>query len=193
VTSPVVGVAEAAEIVRRGGVVAVATDTLVGLLALALDESAVARVLALKGEARQAPIPVLLPRADAVLSVASDFPEEARSLARQYWPGALTLVLPARCEELPSRLVAGGTTVGVRVPGQSTALELLQAVGVPLTGTSANLTGRSAPVATADLDPALLEGLDGVVEGRGRTGVASTVVVFDGPTPRVLRGSLESR
>lgn len=177
---------EAIGVIRSGGVVAVATDTLVGLLALARSPDAVARVLAVKGPARGAPMPVLVPDLDAVLAVAADFPEAARERARSDWPGAVTIVLPARAG-LPPGLCAGRDTIGVRMPGPSPALDLLRAVGEPLTGTSANRTGEPAPASTDDLDPAVAAAVDLVWPSASPLGEPSAVVDYTGAEPRLLR------
>jgi L-threonylcarbamoyladenylate synthase len=176
----------ASEAVRRGGVVAVATDTLVGLLALAEDAEAVRRVLAIKGPGRQSPIPVLLPDIGFVPRVVASFPDDARERAERSWPGPLTVVLRAR-EGLPAELLAGGSTVGVRVPGPSPALDLVRAVGVPLTGSSANRSGQPAVASTADLDPEVARAVDLVWPSRAAIGKASTVVDFTVSPPLVLR------
>ena len=177
---------EAVEVVRSGGVVAVATDTLVGLLALATSAESVARVVAIKGPERQSPIPVLVPHLDVVLDLVEDFPAEARARAAAEWPGAVTIVLSAR-SGLPQALTAGLPTVGLRLPGPSPALDLVRAVSAPLTGTSANRTGSPAVAATADLDPEVAAAVDLVWPSESPLGTPSEVVDFTGEAPRVIR------
>jgi len=169
----------AVAVIRSGGVVAVATDTLVGLLALARNPDAVARVLAVKGPDRRSPMPVLVPHLDAVLDVASEFPDRARERVAKEWPGPLTIVLPAR-PELPADLTAGRPTVGVRLPGPSDALDLVRAVGEPLTGTSANRSGLAPPANTELLDPDVADAVDLVWSGVSTVGRPSAVVDFTG-------------
>jgi L-threonylcarbamoyladenylate synthase len=177
----------AADVVRRGGVVAAATDTLVGLLALALRADAVARVVSAKGPGRTAPIPVLCADAEQAFALARDVPPAARELAETGWPGPLTLVVAARPGLVPDAVTAGLGTVGVRVPGPSPALDLVRAVGAPLTGTSANLAGRSPPASTDDLDPAVAAAVDMILPGRCTLARPSTVIDVTGPEPRVVR------
>ena len=138
---------KAAEIIRTGGVVAAETDTLVGLLALARDEAAVARVIAIKGAERVSPIPVLVTDAEMAQSLATPFNENTLRFVEEGWPGPLTLVVEVKPEnhDLVPRILAGGQTIGVRVPGVSPARDLDRAVACPLTGTSANLTGEAPP------------------------------------------------
>jgi len=170
---------------RAGGVVACATETLFGLLADALDESAVERVCALKGRDPEQPIAVLLPDAAALAQVAETVPERVRRLAERHWPGPLTLLVPARAG-LPSGLTKHGK-IGVRVPGPSPALELVRAFGGPLTATSANRTGEPAARTAAEVDAAFPSGLAGRIALPAPGGLPSSIIDVTGPTPVILR------
>lgn len=182
----------AADAINRGAVVATPTDTLVGLLACATDERAVANVLKIKGAARQTPLPVLVEDMAMALQLAASFPDRARLLADRGWPGPLTLVVRVQPGALPESITAGRSTVGLRVPGPSLALDLLREVHVPLTGTSANPTGGPPPISTDDLDERVVEAVAVVLSGRGTVGIASTVVDATGDELKVLRqGSFE--
>lgn len=182
----------AAAAIRRGDVVAAPTDTLVGLLACANDERAVASVLAIKGAERQAPLPVLIEDMEMALQLAASFPEAARLLAERGWPGPLTLVVRAQPGVLPDGITAGRPTVGLRIPGPSPALNLLREVHMPLTGTSANPTGCPPPTSSADLDERVVATVEVVLAGGGSIGIASTVVDATGDELRILRqGSFE--
>ena len=173
------------DLLGAGGVIACPTETFVGLLADALDAEAVARVCALKGRDPSQPIGVLLPDFEALSSVVTHVPALARRLALRHWPGPLTLVLPVRAG-LPGALAKDGK-IGVRVPGESPALDLVRAFGGALTATSANKTG--APAARTELEAraAFPEGLAAFVPGDAPGGPASTVVDVSGPEPIVLR------
>ena len=177
----------AIDAIRRGGVVAAPTDTLVGLLALARDASAVDAVLAIKGADRRAALPVLVHDLSAAEAIAARFPDAARRLATEGWPGPLTLILPLRRGVLAPAVTAGGDTVGLRVPGPSTALDLLRVLGEPLTGTSANVTGQPPPVGSDGLSQEVVAAVDVVLPGRGSLGVASTVIDVTGEEPVVVR------
>jgi L-threonylcarbamoyladenylate synthase len=172
-------------ILRRGGVVACPTETFYGLLADAGDTGAVLRVVAMKGRGAGDPIAVLLPSVDSVSMVASEFPDAARRLADEYWPGPLTLLLRA-VEGLPGALTRHGR-IGVRVPGPSPALDLVRAFGGPLTATSANRTGQPAAGTDAEVRESLGEEVDGVVPGAAPGGLPSTVVDVTRNPPRVIR------
>jgi L-threonylcarbamoyladenylate synthase len=172
------------EVLRRGGVVACATETLVGLLADALDHDAVERVARIKGRPEESPIAVLIPAFESAATVASSFPDQAQCLALRHWPGPLTLILPAR-PGVPSPLTRDGT-IGVRVPGPSPALDLCRAFGGPLTATSANRTGEPPARTAAEVEAALGAELDAIVPADAPGGLPSTVVDATVSPPRVV-------
>lgn len=176
----------AAEVLRAGGVVAYPTETFYGLGALARDGAAVARLAHAKGRPDGKPLPLVAADAAQVEEVAELGPV-ARRLADAFWPGPLTLVLPAR-GGLPAEITAGTATVGVRVPGSEVARALAREAGGALVSTSANLSGEPPPARAADLSAALRARLDHVLDG-GATpgGLPSTVIALDGDVPRVVR------
>jgi len=176
----------AAEALRRGGVVAYPTETFYALGALATDAAAVARLARAKGRPDGKPLPLVAAHREAVDAVAVLEGPAAR-LAAAFWPGPLTLVLPAR-PGLAAEVTAGTGTVGVRVPSSEVARTLAAHAGGPLVSTSANLAGEEPVVRAADLAPALRARLDAVLDG-GATpgGLPSTVATFQGGTLRVLR------
>jgi L-threonylcarbamoyladenylate synthase len=179
--------ADAAGILRRGGLVAFPTETFYGLGADALDARAVARVFAAKGRPSGKPLLVLVESTGMVGRVAADVPPRAVRLAERHWPGPLTLVLPARAG-LPPALTAGTGTIGVRVPGHPLARALVAAAGVPVTAPSANPSGAPAPRTAAEVVAGLGDRVDLVLDG-GPTagGPPSTVVDLTVEPPRVLR------
>jgi L-threonylcarbamoyladenylate synthase len=156
-----------------------------GLLADAQNPEAIERVIALKGRDPKQPIALLLPNVAALDLVASTVPQRARRLAERHWPGPLTLVVPAR-SGLPSPLTRDGK-VGVRVPGQSPALQLVQAFAAPLTATSANLTGQPAARTYGQALAAFPSGLAAIVAAPAPGGPVSTVIDITGPNPVILR------
>jgi L-threonylcarbamoyladenylate synthase len=178
-------VATAAEVLRRGGLVALPTDTVYGLAADVWNPEAVARLFAVKGRPELKAIPVLLSDAGDLMRVARPQSELVMELARVFWPGPLTLVL-RRLPGIPSQ-VSLDDTLGVRVPDHSVAQELLAETG-PLAVTSAN---RSAGPNTLEAD-AVREALGGRIElildgGRTPGGVPSTVVDCTSDSLQVLR------
>jgi L-threonylcarbamoyladenylate synthase len=179
--------AAAARVLRAGGLVAFPTETFYGLGAHALDDAAVARVFQAKGRPGDKPLLVLVDSLAMVERVASGVSDRARRLMARYWPGPLTLVLPARAE-LPAALTAGTGTIGVRLSGHAVARTLVQAAGAPVTAPSANLHGAASPRTADDVLAALGPGVDLVLDG-GPTlgGPASTVLDVTGVTAVLLR------
>jgi L-threonylcarbamoyladenylate synthase len=181
------GLEAAAAALRAGRLVAFPTDTFFALGASALDAAAVGRIFKAKGRADGNPVPVLVSSIKDAGMVAASFPYAAAALAKKFWPGALTLVLPAR-PEVPAEVTAGGSTVGVRVPAHDLARHLISLAGIPVTGTSANISGRP-PCKTAG---EVLEQLDGRVDHIldapcGSHTAPSTVVDFASGRMRLIR------
>jgi len=178
---------QAAGVLRRGGLVAFPTETVYGLGALAFDRAAVARIFEAKG--RPATNPLIVHGADVkmVRTAVLGWTLDAARLARKFWPGPLTLVVP-RSQVVPDLVTAGLGSVGVRVPDSLPARILLWEVGAPVAAPSANRsTGvsptRAAHVA-ADLDGRIDLILDG---GPCPLGIESTVLDLTTPTPTLLR------
>ncbi len=176
---------------RRGGVVAFATDTLYALGASVFDAEAVARVFAIKGRTPEQGLPVLVGSVEQMEEVATDVSDEARELARRFWPGPLTLVL-RRHPRLPAAVTGGRETVAVRQPDHPTALALLASCGSPVTGTSANASGGSVPQTAGEVVRQLGASVDLVLDsGPCAHGVPSTILDLTTRPARVLRsGSL---
>ena len=179
---------EAADIVRGGGVIAFPTETFYGLGARPFDACAVQRIVDLKGRSFQtAPILVLIrSRADLEMLVAEITPTAER-LMEACWPGPLTLVFSA-AEVVPSVLTAGTGTIGVRLPAHPDVQRLLEAVGGPLTGTSANRSGQPPATTAEDVERTFGPEVDAILNG-GATpgGLPSTVVDTTATPPRVIR------
>ena len=173
-------------VLHRGGVVACPTETVLGLLADAHNPRAVARVAELKGRPADLPIALLLPGPEAVAEVAAaPLSSTSSKLAARHWPGPLTILVEA-APTLSPRLVREGK-VGVRVPGDSPAADLVRAFGHPLTATSANLTGEPAVRSVEQLPSSLRAGIDGEVPGVAPGGPPSTLVDATTDPIRVLR------
>ena len=185
----------AIESIKFGGVVAIPTDTLYGLAADATNPAAVDRVFEIKGRPANMPLPVLVSaweQVDMVSTVAGHGRDVARILAERFWPGPLTLIVPAR-PDLPARLTGGMTTIGVRMPDHEVPLALAAAVGRPITGTSANPSGADDITEPEDLHRFLGGLVDGIiVSGAKPLGTASTIVSISDEGLTLLRaGALE--
>jgi L-threonylcarbamoyladenylate synthase len=179
-------VAEAAAVLRRGGIVAYPTETFYGLGALARDARALARLAEAKLRPEGKPLPLLAGDRAQVDEVAELGPLALR-LAAGFWPGPLTLVVPAR-PGLDDAVTAGSGTVGVRIPGSAVARALALAAGGAIVSTSANLSGEPPPADARALSPALLARIDHVLDaGPSPGGLPSTVVLVAGGELRLVR------
>lgn len=177
----------AADVLRRGGVIAFPTETFYGLGADALQPDAVARVRALKGRPGDRPLLLLVDSIDMVESLVTTITPAARALMARHWPGPLTLVLPARAC-VPSEVTAGTGTVGVRLSPHAVARGLVRALGGPVTAPSANVTGASPPVTVAAAMASLGDGVELALDaGPTAGGPASTVLDVSSDPPRVIR------
>ena len=183
-------ITRAAAILSRGGLLAIPTDTLYGLAADALNPDALDRVYAAKGRPADMPLPVLVSGWEQALQVAVVSPYSeliARHLAETYWPGSLTMVLPA-APGLPQCLTAGRDTVAVRMPDHPVPLALAETLGRPITGTSANRSGEPDITDPDELRRILAPRVDGIiVSGPKPVGGASTIVAITGGDVSLLR------
>ncbi|MFL5340352.1 MAG: L-threonylcarbamoyladenylate synthase [Gemmataceae bacterium] len=179
--------AEAAAVLRAGGLVAFPTETVYGLGANALDAAAVARIFAAKGRPANNPIIVHIADFADLPRVVANWPDAARRLAERFWPGPLTLVLP-RAAAVPDIVTAGGPTVAVRMPAHPVALALIRAAGVPLAAPSANRSGELSPTTAEHVRRSLSSRID-MILGGGPTqvGLESTVVDLSVTPVRLLR------
>lgn len=175
------GMRQARQAIGRGELIVMPTDTVYGVAADAFSASAVARLLAAKGRDRQSPPPVLVAGLATARALVAEVPEPVERLVEAFWPGGLTIVLPAQ-PSLSWDLGDTNGTVAVRMPAERIALELLEECG-PLAVSSANLTGRSAAI---DIDGArdmLGESVSVYLDGgMSATGVASTIIDATGLT-----------
>ena len=180
-------IAQAAAVLRRGGLVAFPTETVYGLGANALDGEAVRRIFAAKERPSHDPLIVHLADVETLPLVARAIPPLARTLAARFWPGPLTLILP-RGDAIPPEVTAGGETVAVRIPAHPVARALIRAAGVPVAAPSANRFGRVSPTDAAHVLADLNGRVDVILDG-GPTpvGVESTVLSLIGPVPTILR------
>ena len=183
-------ITRAAETLAQGGVLAIPTDTLYGLAADALNPDALDRVYTAKGRPADMPLPVLVAGWEQTLQVAAMSANGellARQLAEAYWPGSLTMVLPAT-PGLPERLTAGRDTVAVRTPDHPVPLALAAALGRPITGTSANRSGEPDITDPDELRRILAPRVDGIiVSGPKPVGGASTIIAVSGDGISLLR------
>ncbi len=181
------GLAEAGEIIRKGGLVAFPTETVYGLGADALSAEAVARIFEAKERPRFDPIIVHVASPEEAEELWAEVPDLARALMERFWPGPLTIVLPKR-DVVPDIVTAGLPTVAIRMPDHEVALGLIRAAGRPIAAPSANRFGKTSPTHHEHV----LEELSGRIEaviaaGPTPVGIESTVISLVENPPRVLR------
>jgi L-threonylcarbamoyladenylate synthase len=185
---------QAAEVLRRGGVIAAPTDTVYGLLAAPDRLDAISRIYAIKGRERRQPLILLIADWAMLPALARDIPPGAKQAMARFWPGGLTLVLK-KAPALPD-LLSANDTIGIRWPRQEVMAGLIRACGGPLASTSANLSGRPPATTGAGVEEALAGKVDLILEaGPSPLGEASSVLDFaGGEPPRLLRpGSISRR
>lgn len=180
-------IALAAEMLRRGELVVMPTETVYGLAADARNEQAVAAIFTAKGRPQDNPLIVHISDLSELPALVKSVPESAKKLAAAYWPGPLTMILP-RADSIPAVVSAGLDTVAVRFPSHPVAQALIRQSGCPLAAPSANLSGSPSPTTVAHVAADLTGRVSAIVDGGAcEVGLESTVVSLVGDKPRLLR------
>ena len=180
-------ISAAADILRQGGLVAIPTETVYGLGANALDETAVHKIFEAKGRPQDNPLIIHVPGPQWLPRYCEDVPPLAYTLARKFWPGPLTMILK-RKKVVPDATTAGLDTVGVRCPDHQVTLAIIREAGVPIAAPSANTSGRPSCTCAADCLEDMEGKIDAVVDGGPcQVGVESTIVDLTCDPPRLLR------
>ena len=181
------GVETAARLLREGGTVAIPTETVYGLAANAFDEKAIRQVFEAKGRPQDNPLIVHISKLEELSPLVTEIPDAAYALAKAFWPGPLTLVLP-KSDLLPDAVSAGLDTVAVRMPSNPVARAVIERSGCPLAAPSANLSGRPSPTTAQHVIDDLDGRIDGILlSGDCEVGVESTVLLLAGGQKHLLR------
>lgn len=181
------GIKKACAIILNGGVIAFPTETFYGLAADAFNEQALRRIYEIKGREEGKPLLLLLAEKSWVVPLVKTIPPLAQKLMDKFWPGPLTLVFEAQSHLSP--LITGNTgKVGLRISSNSLTQKLVQALGKPITGTSANLSGKPSLSMAEEVIYDLGNKVDAVLDG-GKTagGLGSTVLDISGSSPLIIR------
>jgi len=180
-------ITQAVAAVRAGGVIAFPTRCLYGLGADAFNAEAVGRIFGIKERSPRNPILILIDRTSRLDQLVSEVPPVAVRIMNHFWPGRITLVFKAS-EAVPHYLTAGTDKIGIRLPGHPVAATLVNALQTPLTGTSANLSGKSGCRRIEDLEKQIADKLDLILDaGTLNGGIGSTVVDVTIEPPEILR------
>ena len=180
-------IARGAALLRHGGVVAFPTETVYGLGANALDPAAIGRIYEIKQRPRTSPLIVHVSSIEMARILVSVWPDKAETLARQFWPGPLTLVLP-KSPQVPKALTAGLETVGLRMPAHPVALALIEQAGVPIAAPSANRFTQLSPTDASHVERSLGAAVDLIIPGGpSQIGIESTVLSLAQQLPLLLR------
>jgi L-threonylcarbamoyladenylate synthase len=186
-------VAHAVELLRAGKLVAIPTETVYGLAANALDESAVRRIFAVKGRPFSSPLIVHVSDRSMARELALEWPAQAEALAARFWPGPLTIVVPKNAR-VPDVVTAGLPSVAIRMPAHPMALEVIAAAQIPLAAPSANRFTQLSPTTPQHVRDSLGDAVDFVLDGGScSVGIESTVVSLAGSIPRILRPGMISQ
>ena len=178
---------QAAAILRHGGLLGIPTETVYGLGANALDETAVLHIFEAKGRPQDNPLILHVPDADWLELYCHDIPPVAYTLAERFWPGPLTMILPRR-DIVPLRTTGGLETVGVRCPNHPMTLAIIREAGIPVAAPSGNTSGRPSPTTAQHMLEDMDGKINGIVDGGPcSVGVESTIIDLTVTPPRLLR------
>ena len=180
-------ISKAIEILTKGELVAIPTETVYGLAGNIFNESSIKKIFETKKRPAFNPLIVHIPSIEDLSKVVSYIPEKARQLANVFWPGSLTLILPKN-PLIPDLVTAGKSTVGVRIPNHPITLELLRRLEFPLAAPSANPFNRISPTSPEHVDSYFKNSIEMVLDGGiCQKGVESTIIGFENEDPVVYR------
>lgn len=165
------------KVFNQGGIIIFPTDTAFGIGCRIDDEKAVEKLFKIRKRPKNQATPVLVSSIEMAKKYLEPLPKEVLRLMDRYWPGALTIIYRCRTKKVPSLVRGGGNTLGVRMPKNPKVIELINKIGVPILGPSANFYGEKTPYSIGDLDKELVKKVDYVLEGKaGSKGTISTVI-----------------
>lgn len=178
---------EAAKIIKSGGLVAVPTETVYGLAADALNESAIKKIFKVKGRPSDNPLIVHISHIDELSTLVNKIPSKAKILADKFWPGPLTMIL-MKSEKIPYETTAGLDTIAIRMPSLHITRKFIEKCETPLAAPSANLSGKPSPTSCAHVIDDLQGKVEAIIDGGNcEYGVESTVITLVTDTPKLLR------
>lgn len=178
---------QAVEILKNGGVVLLPTDTVFGICCRIDNQQALQRLFQIKKRDIHQAVPILVDSTEMVKKYVEHFDSKVEKLMEDYWPGGLTIVLSAKKENVLPLVRGDGDTTGVRIPDMLPTFQIIEKLGVPIVGTSANFHGNPSVTKWKDLDPELIRLVDFVLQEDSLGGVASTVLDCSNNPWKILR------
>jgi len=179
---------EGLTVLKKGGVVIFPTDTAFGIGCRVDKEEAIRKVFSIRKRPATQAVPILISGPTMAQQYATSIPKKVRTeLIDKYWPGALTIVLPAKRNKISSLATGGGLTIGLRVPNHRVPLFLIKSLQVPLIGPSANFHGETTPYQLSEINPKLFSLVDYIIPGICSTKKESTVIDCSTEQWKVLR------
>lgn len=183
---------KAAEIIKGGGIVLLPTDTVFGICCRIDKKESLERLFKIKKRDVSQAVPILVSSTEMVKEYAQAFDEKVEKLMEDYWPGGLTIILPCHKDKVLSLVRGDGDTVGFRIPDMLSTFQIIEKVGVPIVGTSANFHGQPSVTKYTDLDPQLVQLVDFVLEEDSLGEQSSTVIDCSQKPWKILRqGAVE--
>lgn len=178
---------KAAEIIRDGGICLLPTDTVFGICCVIDNKESLERLFRIKKRDFSQAVPILVSSTEMVKEYANAFDKKIEKLMEDYWPGGLTIVLPCHKDKVLPLVRGDGDTVGFRIPNIPSTFQIIEKIGVPLVGTSANFHGKPSVTKFSDLDPQLVQLVDFVLEEDSLGGKPSTVIDCSKKSWKILR------
>ncbi len=171
----------------RGEIIAFPTDTVYGVGGDIFSEAAINRIYRLKNRPTNKPINALISSEEQLKLIVESIPAEARSIIKKFWPGPLTIILKKKTE-VSNKVTSGLDTIGVRMPNNRVALEIIEKFEKPLATTSANLSGQPNTLTANDVYDNFQESLPIIIDSQEKAlGIESTIVTFASSKPQILR------
>lgn len=181
---------QAYKVIKKGGIVAIPFENLYGLATPALSKKAVNRVVELKNRDKDKPIPVIIPDSNYLYKIADKISPLIEFIINSFWPGPLTVILEGK-KSLPASLLKDGK-IGVRVPGECPAFELVKRFNEVITATSANLSNQPPLCSSDEIKKQWNDSVDFVWPGSISSGAPSTVITFEGDNVKIVREGMIS-
>lgn len=179
---------KAVKILRNAGIIIFPTDTAFGIGCRIDNEKAVSRLFEIRKRPKNKAVSILVSSIDMAREYVEEIPQDVEDLMKKYWPGALTIILKSRKGAILNLVLGGGETIGIRMPNHPAILKIIERVGIPILGPSANFSSQKTPYSLEDLDRKLVSLISFVLKGETKgLKMASTVIDCSKKPWKILR------